>query len=226
MVRGIEPEKQLPGLRSVASATAAPSSINFLAGAKGSFRAKAVSGSSVATVPFSAMRLTPSSLTCSRWSAETAPISAASSAPPRVTISSAWSLSLNPASRAAVRKRRESSISKTFFSVKMSQNSAFPLTAGSISRIMRSMYSGVLPLYSLGTACAPRNVATTESGVFSSRAMVSIASSILISDSVSRPYPLLASTVVTPISTMRSTNQRAFSTRASRDSSRVAFTVL
>ena len=40
IVRGIEPEKQLPGLRSVANATAAPASINLRAGAKGSFKAK------------------------------------------------------------------------------------------------------------------------------------------------------------------------------------------
>ena len=66
MVRGMDPEKQDPGFRSVASATAHPASMNLRAGAYYSLSANAVSGSNVATVPASAMALMPASLTCNR----------------------------------------------------------------------------------------------------------------------------------------------------------------
>ena len=63
MVSGMDPEKHEPGFRSVASATAAPASINLRAGAYGSRSANAVNGNNVATTFFSAIRRMPSSLT-------------------------------------------------------------------------------------------------------------------------------------------------------------------
>lgn len=50
-------------------------------GHRGSFNAKAVSGRSVATTPLRAIASIPASEACNKWSAETAPNSAASSAP-------------------------------------------------------------------------------------------------------------------------------------------------
>ena len=95
--------KQLPGFRSEARATEQPESIIFLAGAKGSFKQKAVAGSSVLMTPASAIWWIPSSEAFKRWSAEYAPVRAASSAPPREFISSAWTFSLKPISFALVR---------------------------------------------------------------------------------------------------------------------------
>ena len=80
-----------PGLQSVASATGTPASIMSRAGANSSpIKNKVVAGKSTATTPASAMRRMPSADACTRWSADTAPTSAASSAPPKGTISSAW----------------------------------------------------------------------------------------------------------------------------------------
>jgi len=64
----------------------------------------------VATVVDAASTRIPVSEMAARWSADVAPISAASSAPPDALSSSAWSLSPNPADRAAVRIVLDSSI--------------------------------------------------------------------------------------------------------------------
>jgi hypothetical protein len=74
-----------PGLKSVASATVAPAS-SSRAPARSVFRPrkKSVAGSSVATVAEPASAAMPASLTAPRWSADAAPSSTASSAPPGV----------------------------------------------------------------------------------------------------------------------------------------------
>jgi len=63
-----------------------------------SFKLNAVPGSSVATMPRFARSAIPLSEAWSRWSAETAPSSAASSVPPSGKISSAWIFNFNPSS--------------------------------------------------------------------------------------------------------------------------------
>ena len=87
---------EVPGLKSVPRATGTPASMNRLAGAASSaIRNQVVAGSSVATVGWSpsaarASASTPASLGVCRWSADSAPSSAASSAPPDGASSSAW----------------------------------------------------------------------------------------------------------------------------------------
>jgi len=97
-------------------------------------------GRRTATVPARASALASSRSACSRWSAETAPSSAASSAPPPWLSCSACSLGLRPALTPAISTRRHwPAVKAPFGSHQASQNSAFPRAAGTISELTRSM---------------------------------------------------------------------------------------
>src|SRR6476660_5457424 len=93
---------EVPGLKSVPSATGTPRSMNVRAGAPWSFmRNQVVAGRTVATTgrpsPAAAAKASmPASEGVARWSAAAAPISAASSAPPDGASSSAWRRSPSP----------------------------------------------------------------------------------------------------------------------------------
>ncbi len=101
-------------MKSVARATAAPASTSLRAGARlAIIRKNETPGSRTAAVSLAASRAMPSSEMAMRCSADTAPTSAASSAPPWETNSSAWILILKPAAVAASTSRRVSSIEKT-----------------------------------------------------------------------------------------------------------------
>ena len=80
-----------------------------------------------------------------RWSAEAAPSSAASSAPPEGASSSAWSLVARPYPAAADRIRRDCSALNTPVSQKTSQKRARPwaATPGSCSSITDRTYASV-----------------------------------------------------------------------------------
>ncbi len=73
------------------------------AGIGGCRRYNEASGRLTATTPAAAIAAIPASEMCSRWSALSAPISAASSAPPQLLSWSACSLAASPARRPAVR---------------------------------------------------------------------------------------------------------------------------
>ena len=159
---GTEAVKELPGLRSVAKATIQLASIMARPRAYSSRNEKAVRGSKVATTPLSDIALIPLSDAWSKWSADNIFSSAANSAPPNCTISSACIFNRNPCSRAAVRNRRDCSMVNTFFSQNMSAHSAnFSFaTKGNISLMLKSINSSSLPFHSAGVACGPINVDT------------------------------------------------------------------
>ena len=154
----------VPGLKSVASATAAPAAIRSRAGARAVFpRNSMVPGSSVATVGAAASAATPAAETAAKWSADVAPSSAANSAPPAADNSSAWSLSPSPDRRAASRIVRDSPTVKTPGSQNTSAKRASrsPTTLGSISRTNSSTYSrrpDGRARNSSGISCAPSQV--------------------------------------------------------------------
>src|SRR5690349_9772655 len=82
IIKGNDSVGDDPGLRSVERATGTPASIIFLAFAGFSIKKNAVPGNKTAITPLLAICLIPSSDACNKWSAETAPTFAASSAPP------------------------------------------------------------------------------------------------------------------------------------------------
>ena len=75
-------QNALPGLKSVASATAAPASTSARPGGIGRPRKSALAGSSTPTTSLAASARTPSSPVASRWSTERAPSSTASGIAP------------------------------------------------------------------------------------------------------------------------------------------------
>ena len=109
-----------------------------LAGA--TYQEIAAAGRRVAAQEAAARAFIPASDTKTRWSAERARSSAASSAPPVEASSSACTRSFIPRARAASRTRRLSATVKTPSSQKTSQNSARPrsATAGIISSSRRA----------------------------------------------------------------------------------------
>src|SRR2546430_11483921 len=115
------------------------------------------------------------------------PISAASSAPPSVTTSSAWNFALSPYDAPASRTRRAWVVENTPSSQNTSTYSASvcSATAGSISSTTRSTYASVRPLNSGGTSCAPQKVGWTSTGW--SSASRRAAASILSSSAVVSP---------------------------------------
>ena len=140
----------------------------------------------------------PTSFTFMRWSAETAPNSAANSAEPEFSNSSACSLGAKPLLAPSDSIIRACSILKYPFSQNTSLNLAIPCraTAGSISSQINFTYLSGSSMNSTGIACAPMNVATIS--ILWLLLTSSITLSDLISDSVFKPYPDLHSIVVVP----------------------------
>ena len=141
------------------------------------------------------------------------------------SISSAWTLGRSPWRSPASRMVRDSSAVNTPVSQNTSQNSANPSRAarGIISWHSRRMYASRRPRYSSGRAWAPINVAASSTGCVSfSRRMTR---SCFISCSGSRPYPLFASQVVTPIRSISARASAAFCASCSSVAARVARTV-
>ncbi len=169
----------VPGLKSVASATAHPASMNARAGACAVLpRKNIVPGSSVATVPARARRLDAGVAHRGEGDRpDVARSSAASSAPPPALSSSACSLMPSPGSaRAATRiSRALVGGEHTGLTEHVGENwrAAPRRSTGSISRITsRSRYSRRprgRSRNSIGISCAPRNVATMRSGIVSWR---------------------------------------------------------
>ena len=137
------------------------------------------------------------------------------------SISSAWTLGRSPWRSPASRMVRDSSAVNTPVSQNTSQNSASPSRAarGIISWHSRRMYASRRPRYSSGRAWAPINVAASSTGCVSfSRRMTR---SCFISCSGSRPYPLFASQVVTPIRSISARASAAFCASCSSVAARV-----
>ena len=96
-------QNALPGLKSVARATAAPASISARAGGIGRPRKRALAGRSTPVTSLAASAATPALPVASRWSTERAPSSIASGIAPDSVNWSPCSRSARPASRQAVR---------------------------------------------------------------------------------------------------------------------------
>ena len=176
-------------------------------------RKKVVPGNSVAMTPDSAIFRIPSSRTAIRWSAVTALTSAASSAAPEGSNSSAWSRGTRPCFLPVSRIFLDCLVVKYPFSQKTSLYFAIPCsaTAGIISLQMIFTYPSGSPANSGGQAWAPINV-----GIISiswARFTSSNTLSDLSSDPIFKPYPLLHSIVVVPKE--RNLSMRGF-TRATR----------
>ena len=92
---------ELPGLKSVASAIAAPASTSARAGGIGRSRKSALAGSSTPVTSLAASAATPAGPVASRWSTERAPSSIASGIAPLSVNWSPCSRSASPASRHA-----------------------------------------------------------------------------------------------------------------------------
>ena len=141
MARSSEVIGEEPGLASVDTAIATPwrrkASTGGACVSRSMWKAP---GSSTATVPARPIAAASASLAYSTWSADKAPNSAASAAPPMRDNCSAWSLSGSPARRAASKTRRVSSTEKAMPSQKASTMSARPslAAAGSILSQTRS----------------------------------------------------------------------------------------
>src|ERR1041384_1236050 len=108
----------------------------------------------------------PSSEIRSRWSADAAPTSAASSAPPPGLSWSAWSFGRSPRCFPASKIRRASSGVKAVSSTNASQNRASPslATRGMMRSTISSTYLPRRPRYSSGTTWAARSVGTRRWG--------------------------------------------------------------
>ncbi len=142
------------------------SSMDFTSALFAVCKIKEVAGRRMATTLASAMARRCSRSAWMRCSADTALTSAASKAPPRGVISSAWTFAPSPSALARSSMERHSSMVKALFSQKQSQNSARPSAAtwGSIWSRIIAIYSSRAFLYSGGKACAPMKVRTTSTG--------------------------------------------------------------
>jgi len=134
-IKGTASMGQLPGLKSVARATAQPAVIIRRAGAYAARPSvKTVPGSRVAMVREPARAAMPASSMRIRWSAESAPSLAARAAPPKASSSSACTVQRRPSSMARCRMVSVSARSKTVGSQKTSQRWARP-SATTVGRI-------------------------------------------------------------------------------------------
>ena len=167
----------VPGLKSVPSATGIPRSMNVRAGAprrlhqepgrRGQERSRRPAGRSAAAAASASI---PAGDGAARWSADSAPSSAASSAPPDGASSSAWSRGASRAPRAASRIRRAWSAREDAPLAEDVAEAGPPLGRDARQLLVedggartprpgprRSRNSG-------GTAWAPRHVGTTSTG--------------------------------------------------------------
>ena len=218
-----------PGLQSVERETTAPFSMSLRAGAyRGDIRKKLVAGRRFATVSDAASASMPRSEMYMRWSAEAAPMLAASAAPSVSESSSACRRGIIPSSAPARSTASPWSRVKTPRSTKASLKTArfSSATAGRISPMTVETYparAASLPRLSGGNSCAARHVGTRRTG--DCQDAVRIARSCLSSHSLSSPYPLFASAVVVPYRAIVAARARTFATRSSSAARRVAWTV-
>src|SRR5881628_3807913 len=112
------------GLKSVPRATATPAAISRRPSANGRWETKDAAGSKTPTTAVRASASIPSGDEWSRWSADAAPRSAASAAPPESASSSAWTFVARPADFARPRTRLPCSAVKYPSSTKTSQYEA------------------------------------------------------------------------------------------------------
>src|SRR5512140_3001410 len=162
MTNCIDSFQLVPGLQSVARARMPSESMILRAGVYShSASPNGVQGNETATVSDLPKAAMSASDVLTRWSAEAAPSSTASEAPPMLPNSSAWILSGNPSDRALVRIWRDCSRLKALSSQKTStkgrdrRGACVPhhsLSMGSIVSQMRLVYPCGLSLYSGGMA--------------------------------------------------------------------------
>jgi hypothetical protein len=109
MASGMDRQGDVPGLKSVATATAAPAVRRSLTGGGRAPRNSVDTGRTVATVSEPPRARTPSASVWFRWSALRAPSATAACAAPDAPSWSAWHRTASPCARAAPATARRSS---------------------------------------------------------------------------------------------------------------------